>query len=58
MEILKRKLKTEREVNHETMTVSIIDNIRLCIRLAKSPERDMIINFTAEETKKIKNILN
>jgi len=59
MEYLKRKLKVEREENQETMSSSLINGIRLSIRWAdkEKPETDVVLNFTAEETKKIKNVL-
>ena len=57
MEYLKRKIKCEREETQETMTVSMIDGIRLSIRWAKKPEEDVVLNFTREETRKIKELL-
>jgi len=59
MEYLKRKIKTEKEESQETMSVSLINGIRLSIRWAdrEHPEKDVVINFTKEETKKLKKIM-
>lgn len=60
MEILKRKLKVEREENQNTMTVSLINGVRLSMRFAnkETPENDLVINFTTGETEKLRGILN
>jgi len=59
MQILKRKLKIEEEKFEDIMHGSLIDGIRLSLRWAKKEKsNDLVINFTREETEKIKKILN
>ena len=59
MQILKRKIKTEEESSEEIMHGSLIDGNRLSLRWvnSKNPNKDLVINFTREETEKIKKIL-
>lgn len=59
MEYLKRKIKVEREETQDTMTVSVIDGIRLSIRWAnrEEPEKDVVLNLTQAETRKVKDML-
>ena len=59
MEILKRKVKSEREENQDQMNVSLINGIRLSLRWAdkEKPETDIVINLTVKETELIKNII-
>ncbi len=59
MEVLKRKIKCEREEDHNNMNCSIINGVRLSLRWAdvENPKKDVIINFTMRETEKIKEIL-
>ena len=58
MEFLKRKVESEREENQDRMTVSIIDNSRLSLRWAEESEKDVMVNLTAAETKKLKDVLS
>lgn len=58
MEFLKRKVESEREENQEHMTVSVIDNCRLSLRWAENSKEDVMVNLTAAETKKLKDILS
>lgn len=59
MEYLKRKIKVDKEETQETMTVSMIDGIRLSIRWAnkEKPDQDIVLNLTVDETKKVKDII-
>lgn len=59
MELLNRRIKVTRGENQKTMHGSVIDGVRLSLRWADddNPNRDVVINFTREETKRIKNIL-
>lgn len=59
MQILKRKIKTEEESSEEIMHGSLIDGNRLSLRWVsrENPNKDLVINFTHEETEKIKKIL-
>jgi len=59
MEILKRKIKSEREENQNSFSGSIINNVRLSLRWADKDnlEKDLVINFTMKETNLIRQIL-
>jgi len=60
MEILKRKIKVEKtEIEHDQMQVAYNSSGRLTIRLycSKDRNRDLLICFTAAETKKLAGFL-
>lgn len=59
MEIIKRKIEAEKEVhNSETMSCSVNNDDRLCCRWHNKGDdnNDIIVNFTQEETNKIKRL--
>jgi len=59
VEILKRKLKVEREENQNKFIPSLADKGRLTLRwqIKEDDTEDLLINLTREETKKIRNCL-
>ena len=60
---IKRKVKAERDEVNERLTASLINGIRLSIRVNlkmskdKGTSEDIVVNFTRAETDLIKNIL-
>jgi len=72
VELIKRKLESDREqLESDKIRVDIIDGMRLSIRchrtsnelarLVRAKQKirpETVINFTKEETKKIKEVLN
>jgi len=59
MEFLQRKIKSEKAEDQNNMNISLINGIRLSCRWAEEekPEKDVVINFTISETKKIIKLL-
>lgn len=59
MQYIKRKIKSDVEVNQKTMTISLINGVRLSLRFAdkEKPETDIVINFTKEETERIMRVI-
>ena len=66
MEILHRKITSKKEEAQTTLRVSLIDGIRLSISLNEKDDKekkelternDIVINFTKEETEKIRGVL-
>ena len=60
MEYLKRNIKAKKEETQDRMTVSIINGVRLSLRFCEKdkPEKDTVINFTMEETDKIREVFD
>jgi len=60
MEYINRKIKiNKKETSQGELRVDITDGIRLSIRMVdkKDLNNDILINFTKEETEKIKRVL-
>ena len=57
MEIIQREINSQREEVNNDMTASITNGTRLCLRWAKTPSEDILINLTAEETKRVRRAL-
>jgi hypothetical protein len=61
MEYLNRKIKIKQKDSvPNVLRVDIIDGMRLSLRFLndEDPDDDIVINFTKEETDKIKRVLN
>jgi len=61
MEYLNRRISIEKSEKAETDEIRIdwIDGMRLSLRFFKKeePDKDIVINFTKDETEKIKRVL-
>ena len=66
MEILHRKIISKKEEVQKTLRVGLIDGMRLSISINEKDDKekkelvernDVVINFTKEETEKIKGVL-
>jgi len=60
MEYIKRKIKIEElsKIEKKTMRIDIIDGMRMSLRFVDEDKtKDIVLNFTKEETEKISKIL-
>jgi hypothetical protein len=61
MEYLNRKIKIkQKDTTQNVLRVDMIDGLRMSLRFLEidNPNEDIVINFTKEETDKIKRVLN
>ena len=59
MELIQREIEATRDEIQDDMTASLANGERLCLRWAnpENPSRDLLLNLTVAETKKIQRSL-